>query len=289
MAASRTFAVLGSITLPSTSSGAVPTSPASSPAAFSDALKRAAAQHHGQAGRAFLEKLTFDSSDLCAMLEEVKVAPMFATDGTEGQDKRAAARFALIGMAGELATEYGVTGWPVGAAGEAAAHEFKIWLSMRGKGNDERRQILQRVSGFIERHGDGRFSDADTTNDVQIRDRAGWWRDGHDGKSVTIPIGTYGMLLLGDKLESVADGPPTKGNGHTAGHDAPAKTLTKYATDFILLPTGMQAQTPNSTSCFWCCRCSSWHCSEGCCDDYTRRAYDRHHQRSECCHWYAAQ
>jgi putative DNA primase/helicase len=155
---------------------------ATSPAAFSDAIKRAAAQHHGQAGRAFLEKLTFDASDLCAMLEEVKAAPMFATDGTEGQDKRAAARFALIGLAGELATDYGVTGWPVGAAGEAAAHGFKLWQSMRGKGNDERRQILQRVSGFIERHGDGRFSDADTTNDVQIRDRAGWWRDTSGGR-----------------------------------------------------------------------------------------------------------
>ena len=155
---------------------------ATSPAAFSDAIKRAAAQHHGHAGRAFLEKLTFDTSDLCAMLEEVKAAPMFATDGTEGQDKRAAARFALIGLAGELATDYGVTGWPVGAAGEAAAHGFKLWQSMRGKGNDERRQILQRVSGFIERHGDGRFSDADTTSDVQIRDRAGWWRDTNGGR-----------------------------------------------------------------------------------------------------------
>jgi putative DNA primase/helicase len=155
---------------------------ATSPAAFSDAIKRAAAQHHGQAGRAFLEKLTFDTSDLCAMLEEVKAAPMFATDSTEGQDKRAAARFALIGLAGELATDYGVTGWPVGAAGEAAAHGFKLWQSMRGKGNDERRQILQRVSGFIERHGDGRFSDADTNNDVQIRDRAGWWRDTNGGR-----------------------------------------------------------------------------------------------------------
>ena len=150
---------------------------ATSPAAFSDAIKRAATQHHGQAGRAFLEKLAFDTRDFCAMLEEVKAAPMFTTDGTEGQDKRAAARFALIGLAGELATEYGVTGWPEGAAGEAAAHGFKLWQSMRGKGNDERRQILDRVSSFIERHGDGRFSDAGTTDDVQIRDRAGWWRD----------------------------------------------------------------------------------------------------------------
>ena len=155
---------------------------ATSPAAFSDAIKRAAVQHHGQAGRAFLEKLTFDTTDFCAMLEEVKAAPMLATDGTEGQDKRAAARFALMGLAGELATDYGVTGWPAGAASEAAAHAFKLWQSMRGKGNDERRQILQRVSGFIERHGDGRFSDVDITSDVPIRDRAGWWRDGSEGR-----------------------------------------------------------------------------------------------------------
>ena len=152
------------------------------PAAFSDAIKRVATQHHGHAGRAFLEKLAFDKSDFCAILEEVKTSPMFATDGTDGQDKRVAARFALIGMAGELATEYGLTGWPEGAACEAAAHAFKLWQSTRGKGNDERRQILERVSGFIERHGDGRFSDADFSNDIQIRDRAGWWRDGSKGR-----------------------------------------------------------------------------------------------------------
>lgn len=155
---------------------------ATSPAAFSDAIKRTAAQHHGQAGRAFLEKLAFDTTDFCAALEEVKASPLFATDGTEGQDKRAAARFALLGMAGELATEYGVTDWPERAAGEAAAYAFKLWQSMRGKGNDERRQILQRVSDFIDRNGDGRFSDADITNDVQIRDRAGWWRNVNGGR-----------------------------------------------------------------------------------------------------------
>ena len=155
---------------------------ASSPAAFSDALKQAAAQHHGQAGRAFLEKLTFDKSDLCAMLEELKAWSKFATDGAQGQDKRAAARFALIGIAGELASEYGLTGWVEGAAGHAAADAFKLWQSMRGQGNDERRQILRQISGFIERHGDGRFSDADIANDVPIRERAGWWRDSSAGR-----------------------------------------------------------------------------------------------------------
>ena len=53
---------------------------------------------------------------------------------------------------------------------------------MRGKGNDERRQILEKVSGFIERHGSGRFSDADTTNEAPLRDRAGWWKESNDGR-----------------------------------------------------------------------------------------------------------
>jgi putative DNA primase/helicase len=156
---------------------------ASSPAAFSDAIKRAAVQHHGQAGRVFLEKLTFDPADYCAELDKIKALPLFATDGTEGQDKRAATRFALMGLAGELATQYGVTGWPVGEAVKAAAHAFKLWQVGRGKGNDERRQIADKVRGFIERHGDARFSNADHTGDSQpVRDRAGWWRSNGDGR-----------------------------------------------------------------------------------------------------------
>jgi putative DNA primase/helicase len=33
------------------------------------------------------------------------------------------------------------------------------------------------VGAFIERHGDARFSDADSNPDAPIRDRAGYWRD----------------------------------------------------------------------------------------------------------------
>ncbi|CAK0762782.1 hypothetical protein CCP3SC5AM1_3270001 [Gammaproteobacteria bacterium] len=144
-------------------------------AAFSNTVKRAAAQHYGHAGRAFLEKLTRDNRDFCTLLEQFKVLPDFSTGVTEGQDKRAAARFALVGMVGELATEYGITGWSEGDAIKAAAACFQSWRSLRGKGNDERRKILEQVTGFIERHGDGRFSCV--TNDAPLRDRAGWWRD----------------------------------------------------------------------------------------------------------------
>ena len=155
---------------------------AASAAAFSDGIKRTAAQHHGLVGRAFLEKLTHDSRDFCAMLEDVKTLPMFSAEGGEGQDKRAAGRFALIGLAGELATEYGLTGWQEGEAIHAAAEGFRLWRAMRGTGNDERRQIAERLSGFLERHGDGRFSDANYRDEVSVKDRAGWWRDSADGR-----------------------------------------------------------------------------------------------------------
>lgn len=150
--------------------------------AFSDAIKRASVTHHGYAGRTFLEKLTRDGQDFCALLERFKALAEFSAEGGEGQDKRAAGRFALLALAGEMATEYGITGWPEGEAIKAAGECFRVWRAARGRGNDERRQILDRVSGFIERHGDGRFSDADHSGENPIRDRAGWWRDSAKGR-----------------------------------------------------------------------------------------------------------
>lgn len=152
--------------------------------AFSDAIKTAAVTHYGHAGRAFLEKLTRDNRNLGEYLERIKVLPGLSTDDGEGQAKRAAGRFAMLALAGEVATEYGITGWPEGAAIEAAVVGFKAWQSTRGHGNDERRQILEQVSGFIARHGDSRFSDAAQANsdDTMRINRAGWWRD--DGERI---------------------------------------------------------------------------------------------------------
>jgi putative DNA primase/helicase len=153
-------------------------------AAFADAIRRAAVAHHGHAGRAFLEKLTRDGRDFCELLERFKALPEFSADGGEGQDKRTAGRFALLALAGEVTTDYGITGWPEGAAIEAAAEGFNAWRSTRGRGNNERRQILERVSGFIERHGDSRFSNANAnaSDDAMRINRAGWWHEESGGR-----------------------------------------------------------------------------------------------------------
>ena len=150
--------------------------------AFSDAIRRAAVTHHGHAGRAFLEKLTRDKRDFCEYLEAFKAMPGLSADDGEGQIKRAAGRFALLAMAGELAIEYGILPWPEGAAIEAATISLKAWRSTRGRGNDERRQVLEQVAAFIERHGDSRFSDSASLEDSMRINRAGWWRDTDAGR-----------------------------------------------------------------------------------------------------------
>lgn len=157
--------------------------------AFSDALKREAATHYGHAGRAFLEKLTRDHDDnFSDALDAIKGRAEFQAPGGEGQAKRAAGRFAVLALAGELATTYGITGWQTGEAIKAAGVGFAAWLSLRGgmgQGNSERGQIVERITSFIERHGDSRFSDADNTDEqhaLMVRDRAGWWRAAGDGR-----------------------------------------------------------------------------------------------------------
>lgn len=158
-------------------------------AALSDHIKTQATKHHGLAGRAFLEHLTRDKQDFSALLDEFKTLPNF--NGPDGQNKRGAARFALLALAGELATGYGITGWDEGLATNAAIIGFNLWSAGRGRGNDERRQIIDQLSDFIDRHGDSRFSnkDSDPSNPL-IKERAGWYQQGDDGARVYLFTGS---------------------------------------------------------------------------------------------------
>ena len=144
--------------------------------ALSDAIKRAATTHFGHAGRAFLRKLTHDNRDFSEYLERIKALENFRAKDGEGQDKRAAARFALLALAGEIAIEYGITAWPEGAAVEAATIGFALWLGNRGTGNDERRKIVEQLIAFLDSHGDSRFSCISKDDVITVRDRAGWWK-----------------------------------------------------------------------------------------------------------------
>lgn len=152
-------------------------------AALSNAIKQAEKTHYGHPDRVFLKRLTPGNRNWRTLLEQVK--DLF-DPGDEGQIKRVAERFALYGIAGELATEYGLTDWSIGDALKAAGEGFQLWLSERRPGNDEKRQIPEQVSDFIDRHGDAWFSDANippADRGPIIRNRAGWWKDADDDRT----------------------------------------------------------------------------------------------------------
>ena len=85
-------------------------------------------------------------------------------------------------MAGELATEYGLTGWPEGAALDAALEMFASWKDCRGQGRTETRQALNAITAFIETHGDSRFSALHPSENEKVINRAGYWEDTAEGR-----------------------------------------------------------------------------------------------------------
>jgi putative DNA primase/helicase len=146
---------------------------------FSDAIQRASVTHYGHAGPHFIRKLL--------ELGEQDQLPMLLANfcqhfpATNGQESRAAERFALVAMAGEMAIEFGILPLPAGAARDAMLELFEAWQAGRGQGPSEDRQILRAVADFIARHGDTRFSSADDVRG-EARDRAGYWEDSPSGR-----------------------------------------------------------------------------------------------------------
>jgi uncharacterized protein (DUF927 family) len=83
-----------------------------------------------------------------------------------GQTERAAKKFALIGIAGELATAWSVTGWPEGAAMFAATDLFKRWVIARGgEGNLEEQQMRDHLRSIFQKFKESRFKRWDQTTD----------------------------------------------------------------------------------------------------------------------------
>jgi putative DNA primase/helicase len=133
-------------------------------AALADHLRTAARTCCGTAGPAYLDQLARDRADdlaeLVATLRGLReqFLEQHLPAGADGQVRSVAARFALIGAAGELATVYGVTGWPEGEALRAAGACFRRWLIARGgAGAAEDMRAVEAVRAFIALHGNSRF------------------------------------------------------------------------------------------------------------------------------------
>ena len=151
--------------------------------ALADHLRLATRQFHGAAIRAFLGHLCRLPERELLVLEQRRLAWArgHLPAGADSQVGRVVDRFALVALAGELATEWGIVPWLAGQAEWAAERCLEAWLAQRGGiGSGEHERGLSALLGFIERHGSSRFADWDNHGE-RVANCAGFRRrDGQD-------------------------------------------------------------------------------------------------------------
>jgi len=129
-----------------------------------------------------------------------------------------AKRFALTGIAAELASEAEITGWAPGEATEACFSIFRAWLADRGTtGAREDAQAVAQLRDFINRHQDSRFAEwkrADAQTDdneaeetppherFRTINKAGWRRWATD----LLGRGSYTYFLTPDAMKEALTG-----------------------------------------------------------------------------------
>ncbi len=124
-------------------------------------INELAAKHCGHAGIKWLEYLTTDKDAVMQKAQELLDSFIEQhTQAKNGQANRVLRRFALVAVAGEVATLAGITGWQQGRAFEAVGQCFNTWLNSLGGGeNMEETKILEHIKAFFESNGTSRFED----------------------------------------------------------------------------------------------------------------------------------
>lgn len=143
---------------------------------FADKLMEVSSQYYGTPFVQFLKEITdtgFDKVKIYVKNNMEDVARGLCPSGSEGQVKRVAKRFALVGVAGEMASR--ITGWPEGTSIAAAERCFDDWLDARGGHRDQEvKQVKDRLFAFLEQHGQGRFQGLGLEGSGIVFSRAGF-------------------------------------------------------------------------------------------------------------------
>jgi uncharacterized protein (DUF927 family) len=150
--------------------------------ALAEQLRQAALKYYGTPIRRFLELIIQRyGNDLQRLVDRVKQSrddflASLIKNPVSGQVRSVCSRFALIGAGGELATEFGITGWQEGEAERAAEKCFRTWLDRRGSTGDQEIEAgIRQVRAFIEAYGDSRFFAA-WEDAERVANRAGFRR-----------------------------------------------------------------------------------------------------------------
>jgi len=167
-------------------------------------LHAALRRHHGHAGRAFVARLTEARRDDAAGLADAVAAMRDRVLATlpadaDAQVRDVARRCALVALAGEMATLWGILPWPEDEAFRAATAMLARWLEKRGGGGaTEEAQHVRAVRLFLTEHGASRFVAisfehgingrgwVETHPERPVVKRAGWRRRGGSGDEYLI-------------------------------------------------------------------------------------------------------
>lgn len=134
---------------------------------FARALTDATRQFYGSPGRAFLKSLVAwfervgrDEAARYVSEHQREMIERCVPASASGQVLSVARRFGLIAAGGELATRFGVTGWPEGEAVRATEQCFRAWIERRGTpGALEDATAIRQVSKFLAQHAASRFAE----------------------------------------------------------------------------------------------------------------------------------
>lgn len=132
--------------------------------AFARRLQTAAAKYYGTPLVHWLNWLTTHQEDVAARIPDWRadcLSQLLAKHPQpSGLVRRVVDRFALVGIAGELAREAGILPWAPGTAWNAARRLFDEWLEDRGGvGHVEAARLVEHVRGYLLAHQEGKFTD----------------------------------------------------------------------------------------------------------------------------------
>ena len=188
--------------------------------AFAEYLEQASREYHGAAFRDWLKWLT---DNLTAVTEEARALRKeyertLLPENAGNQVGRVVDRFALLAVAGELATKAGLTGWARGEAYKAARVCLDAWIGDRGHAaNQEDADALEKVRRFITANQYTRFAEWLAEDSNRPANMVGFRRV-EKGSNASDPITTYYILPSGWKeICGTSDPKKTAALCHEAG------------------------------------------------------------------------
>lgn len=172
-------------------------------ARFTENLQRNAAKYYGTAFPEFVRRTIRERESMPAQFEELRreFEQRVLTSKAGGQAVRAATRFAAVAYAGELATQWGVTGWAKGEAIKAAFRLCRDWIqAYGGEGNKEPRRMVEQVQAWIQANSGTRLEDhrrpsVTDTHAPRTMNRAGWKKPTKETASLNEPDQVFEYLL----------------------------------------------------------------------------------------------